>query len=113
MENNGDVKLLDDFVVKYNNFRQEISKVIIGQNDVVKEVLISVFCNGHCLLVGVPGLAKTLLVQTISSSLGMSFNRIQFTPDLMPSDIVGAEILDENRVFRFIIYNIPRAKIII
>ena len=102
MENNGDVKLLDDFVVKYNNFRQEISKVIIGQNDVVKEVLISVFCNGHCLLVGVPGLAKTLLVQTISSSLGMSFNRIQFTPDLMPSDIVGAEILDENRVFRFI-----------
>ena len=102
MENNGDVKLLDDFVVKYNNFRQEISKVIIGQNDVVKEVLISVFCNGHCLLVGVPGLAKTLLVQTISSSLGMSFNRIQFTPDLMPSDIVGAEILDEKRVFRFI-----------
>ena len=65
-------------------------------------MLISIFCNGHCLLVGVPGLAKTLLVQTISDTLGMSFNRIQFTPDLMPSDIVGSEILDENRDFKFI-----------
>jgi MoxR-like ATPase len=101
MENNN-VELLDDFVVKYNDFRNEISKVIIGQDEVVKEVLISIFCNGHCLLVGVPGLAKTLLVQTISDTLGMSFNRIQFTPDLMPSDIVGSEILDENRNFKFI-----------
>ena len=102
MENNNDVQLLDEFVVKYNNFRTEISKVIVGQDQVVKEVLISIFCNGHCLLVGVPGLAKTLLVQTISNTLGMSFNRIQFTPDLMPSDIVGSEILDENRIFKFI-----------
>ena len=101
MENNN-VQLLDDFVVKYNDFRNEISKVIIGQDEVVKEVLISIFCNGHCLLVGVPGLAKTLLVQTISDTLGMSFNRIQFTPDLMPSDIVGSEILNENRNFKFI-----------
>ena len=102
MSDNTDVKLLDEFVVQYNNFRSEISKVIVGQDGVVKEVLISIFCNGHCLLVGVPGLAKTLLVQTISDTLGMSFNRIQFTPDLMPSDIVGSEILDENRNFKFI-----------
>ena len=68
----------------------------------MQQVLISIFCNGHCLLVGVPGLAKTLLVQTISDSLGLNFNRIQFTPDLMPSDIVGAEILDENRNFKFV-----------
>ena len=102
MSDNADVKLLDGFVVRYNNFRSEISKVIVGQDEVVKEVLISIFCNGHCLLVGVPGLAKTLLVQTISDTLGMSFNRIQFTPDLMPSDIVGSEILDENRNFKFI-----------
>ena len=102
MSDNADVKLLDEFVVQYNNFRNEISKVIVGQDEVVKEVLISIFCDGHCLLVGVPGLAKTLLVQTISDTLGMSFNRIQFTPDLMPSDIVGSEILDENRNFRFI-----------
>ena len=102
MSDNADVKLLDEFVVQYNNFRSEISKVIVGQDEVVKQVLISIFCNGHCLLVGVPGLAKTLLVQTISDTLGMSFNRIQFTPDLMPSDIVGSEILDENRNFKFI-----------
>ena len=102
MSDNTDVQLLDEFVVQYNNFRSEISKVIVGQDEVVKEVLISIFCNGHCLLVGVPGLAKTLLVQTISDTLGMSFNRIQFTPDLMPSDIVGSEILDENRNFKFI-----------
>ena len=102
MRDNTDVKLLDEFVVRYNIFRSEISKVIVGQDEVIKEVLISIFCNGHCLLVGVPGLAKTLLVQTISDTLGMSFNRIQFTPDLMPSDIVGSEILDENRDFKFI-----------
>ena len=102
MSDNTDVKLLEDFVIKYNNFRNEISKVIVGQDQVVKQVLISIFCNGHCLLVGVPGLAKTLLVQTISNTLGMSFNRIQFTPDLMPSDIVGSEILDQSRSFKFI-----------
>ena len=102
MENTNDVQLLDKFVISYNTFKEEISKVIIGQEDVVKEVLISIFCNGHCLLVGVPGLAKTLLVQTISKTLGMSFNRIQFTPDLMPSDIIGAEILEENKNFKFI-----------
>ncbi|MDB4127044.1 MoxR family ATPase [Flavobacteriales bacterium] len=97
-----EVKAIDDFVVKYNEFKNEIAKVIIGQDAVVQQVLISIFCNGHCLLVGVPGLAKTLLVQTISDSLGLNFNRIQFTPDLMPSDIVGAEILDENRNFKFV-----------
>ena len=102
MSDNADVKLLDEFVVQYNDFRNEISKIIVGQDEVVKEVLISIFCDGNCLLVGVPGLAKTLLVQTISDTLGMSFNRIQFTPDLMPSDIVGSEILDENRNFKFI-----------
>ena len=97
-----EVEAIDEFVVKYNEFKNEIAKVIVGQDDVVQQVLISIFCNGHCLLVGVPGLAKTLLVQTISDSLGLNFNRIQFTPDLMPSDIVGAEILDENRNFKFV-----------
>ena len=102
MNTTDDVQAINEFVVKYNEFKNEIAKVIIGQDDVVQQVLISIFCNGHCLLVGVPGLAKTLLVQTISDSLGLNFNRIQFTPDLMPSDIVGAEILDENRNFKFI-----------
>jgi len=100
MEN--DVKYINEFVVKYNEFKNEISKVIVGQDLVIQQVLISIFCNGHCLLVGVPGLAKTLLVQTIANSLGLNFNRIQFTPDLMPSDIFGAEILDEKREFKFI-----------
>ncbi len=97
-----DVEAVDDLVKKYNLLTDEIHKVIVGQNDVVKEVLISVFSKGHCLLVGVPGLAKTLLVNTISEALGLSFNRIQFTPDLMPSDIVGAEILNEQRKFEFV-----------
>ena len=96
-----EVKAIDKFVVKYNEFKNEIAKVIVGQDAVIQEVLISIFCNGHCLLVGVPGLAKTLLVQTIADSLGLNFNRIQFTPDLMPSDIVGAEILNEKREFKF------------
>ena len=96
------VEIIDDFVIKYNEFKSEISKVIVGQNDVVDQVLLSIFCNGHCLLVGVPGLAKTLLVKTISSLLGLSFNRIQFTPDLMPSDLIGSEILDNERKFKFI-----------
>jgi MoxR-like ATPase len=102
MSDNNNVKAIDEFVAKYNEFKNEIAKVIVGQDDVIQQVLISIFCNGHCLLVGVPGLAKTLLVQTIADSLGLSFNRIQFTPDLMPSDIVGAEILDENRNFKFV-----------
>ena len=99
---NDEVKYIDKFVVKYNEFKQEIGKIIVGQDTVVEQVLISIFCNGHCLLVGVPGLAKTLLVQTIANTLGLNFNRIQFTPDLMPSDIVGAEILNEKREFQFI-----------
>jgi len=99
---NDEVKGMKEFVLKYNEFKNEIGKVVIGQDNVIKQVLISIFCNGHCLLVGVPGLAKTLLVQTIADALGLNFNRIQFTPDLMPSDIVGAEILDENREFKFI-----------
>ena len=97
-----DVEGLDNFVVKYKELNQEIGKVIVGQEDVIKEVLITIFSKGHCLLVGVPGLAKTLLVNTISDVLGLKFNRIQFTPDLMPSDIIGSEILDENKQFKFI-----------
>jgi MoxR-like ATPase len=97
-----DVEAIDGFVEKYNLLRQEISKVIVGQDRVVQDVLIAIFSKGHGLLVGVPGLAKTLLVNTISKVLGLSYSRIQFTPDLMPSDIVGTEILDENRHFRFI-----------
>ena len=87
-----EVEELDRFKESYEIFKNEISKVIIGQDEVIKNVLISIFSQGHCLLVGVPGLAKTLLVQTISQSLGLEFSRIQFTPDLMPSDIVGSEI---------------------
>jgi MoxR-like ATPase len=89
-------------VEHYKELKQEIHKVIVGQDEVVDQVLISIFSKGHCLLVGVPGLAKTLLVNTISQTLGLSFNRIQFTPDLMPSDIVGSEILDEQRNFKFL-----------
>jgi len=102
MQYKSDTEALQDFVSKYNQLTKEISKVIVGQEDTVKNVLISVFSKGHCLLVGVPGLAKTLLVNTISDALGLSFNRIQFTPDLMPSDIIGSEILDEDRNFKFI-----------
>ncbi|SIQ55523.1 AAA family ATPase [Pontibacter lucknowensis] len=86
----------------YQDLTSEISKVIVGQEEVVRLVLTAVFCQGHCLLVGVPGLAKTLLIQTIASSLDMSFSRVQFTPDLMPSDIVGAETLDKDRNFNFV-----------
>jgi MoxR-like ATPase len=97
-----DVEAVDDFVVTYKKLRNEIGKIIVGQDEVVKDVLISIFSQGHCLLVGVPGLAKTLLVNTIARALGLSYNRIQFTPDLMPSDIIGTEILDETRQFRFV-----------
>jgi len=97
-----DVEAVDALVEKYEKLKQEISKVIEGQKEVIDGLLISVFSRGHCLLVGVPGLAKTLMVHTLSNVLGLSFNRIQFTPDLMPSDIIGTEILDESRHFRFI-----------
>lgn len=97
-----DAAAIDAFSQKFKNLKKEIAKVIVGQDEVVDQVLISIFSRGHCLLVGVPGLAKTLLVNTISDVLGLSFNRIQFTPDLMPSDIIGSEILDENRQFKFI-----------
>ena len=97
-----EIEAVDALVKKYQELNQEIGKVIVGQHEVIKHVLISIFSNGHCLLVGVPGLAKTLLVNTISEVLGLSFNRIQFTPDLMPSDIIGSEILDESRNFKFV-----------
>ena len=97
-----EVEAVDAFVKKYKQLNVEIGKVIVGQEDAIKNVLISIFSKGHCLLVGVPGLAKTLLVNTISEALGLQFSRIQFTPDLMPSDIIGSEILDETRNFRFI-----------
>ena len=97
-----DTEAIEAFISKYKQLNFEIAKVIVGQDETIKNVLISVFSKGHCLLVGVPGLAKTLLVNTIADALGLSFNRIQFTPDLMPSDIIGSEILDEQRNFKFI-----------
>lgn len=96
-----EVEAVDALAESYENLRAEIGKVIVGQKDVVKTVLISLFCDGHSLLVGVPGLAKTLLVNTIAKVLDLGFNRIQFTPDLMPSDITGSEIMDESRKFIF------------
>ncbi len=97
-----DVTKINDLVDHVQLLKKEISKVIIGQNDAVNHVILSLLCGGHSLLIGVPGLAKTLLVSTVSSALGLDFKRIQFTPDLMPSDILGSEILDENRKFKFI-----------
>ncbi len=102
MQNITDQEGIDLLSKKYKELYDEIHKVIVGQEEVVRQVLMSIFSNGHSLLVGVPGLAKTLLIQTISDSLGLGFKRIQFTPDLMPSDIIGSEILDENRNFKFI-----------
>jgi MoxR-like ATPase len=97
-----DVAAIQSLVQKRIELKKEISKIIIGQDVVVDQVLLSIFSGGHALLVGVPGLAKTLMVNTISQALGLGFKRIQFTPDLMPSDILGSEILDENRQFKFI-----------
>lgn len=97
-----DVAAVAQLVKKYSALRKEIKKVIVGQDAVVEQVLLSVFSGGHALLIGVPGLAKTLLVNTVSQALGLQFKRIQFTPDLMPSDILGSEILDEKRTFKFI-----------
>lgn len=97
-----DVAAVQQLVVKYKALKDEIAKVIVGQDHVVDQVLLSIFSGGHALLIGVPGLAKTLLVNTVAQSLGLDFKRIQFTPDLMPSDILGSEILDQNRNFTFI-----------
>ncbi len=102
MQYKSDVEAIDAFVEKYELLKAEIAKTIVGQDEVVKNTLISIFSKGHVLLVGVPGLAKTLMVNTISKVLGLKYSRIQFTPDLMPSDIIGTEILDENRKFKFI-----------
>ncbi len=99
---NSDVEAVDYLNQRYNTLTAEIQKVIIGQEDIVKSVLIAILCKGHCLLVGVPGLAKTLLVQTVSDALDLEFSRIQFTPDLMPSDITGSEVLDQQKQFRFV-----------
>jgi MoxR-like ATPase len=97
-----DVAALKELVEKHKALKQEIGKVIIGQNEAVNHILLSILCSGHSLLIGVPGLAKTLMVQTISETLGLDFKRIQFTPDLMPSDILGSEILDETTHFKFL-----------
>lgn len=97
-----DVEAADALKQSFEKLRKEIGKVVVGQEEVVKLVLTAIFCQGHSLLVGVPGLAKTLLVQTISKSLDLQFKRIQFTPDLMPSDIVGAETMDKERNFHFV-----------
>lgn len=97
-----DVAAIQKLVQKQAELKQEIAKIIVGQDEVINQIVLSVFSGGHALLVGVPGLAKTLMVNTISQALGLDFKRIQFTPDLMPSDILGSEILDENRNFKFI-----------
>jgi MoxR-like ATPase len=97
-----DVEAAQGLASSYQKLKSEISKIVIGQDEVVKQVLTAIFCQGHSLLVGVPGLAKTLLVQTIATSLELQFKRIQFTPDLMPSDILGAETMDKERNFKFV-----------
>jgi MoxR-like ATPase len=102
MQFKSEVEAVDALHQSFKTIKAEIGKVVIGQDEIIKSVLIAIFSNGHCLLVGVPGLAKTLLVQTVANVLDLNFNRIQFTPDLMPSDIIGAEILGEDRHFKFI-----------
>jgi len=97
-----DVAAVESLVEKHQKLKQEIAKIIVGQEEVIDQILLSIFAGGHALLIGVPGLAKTLMVNTIAQALGLDFKRIQFTPDLMPSDILGSEILDENRHFKFI-----------
>ncbi len=97
-----DVAAIHNLVQKRNELKAEIAKIIVGQDAVVDQILLCIFSGGHALLVGVPGLAKTLMVNTLAQALGLDFKRIQFTPDLMPSDILGSEILDENRHFKFI-----------
>ncbi len=97
-----DIVAVEKLVQKQKALKAEIAKIIVGQDTVVEQILLSIFSGGHALLVGVPGLAKTLMVNTLAQALGLDFKRIQFTPDLMPSDILGSEILDENRNFKFI-----------
>ncbi|WDF64440.1 AAA family ATPase [Flavobacterium sp. KACC 22763] len=97
-----DVTAIHNLVQKRNELKKEIAKIIVGQDAVVDQILLCIFSGGHALLIGVPGLAKTLMINTLSQALGLDFKRIQFTPDLMPSDILGSEILDENRSFKFI-----------
>jgi len=97
-----DIAAIKGLVEKNKDLKQEIAKVIIGQEEVLHQLLLSIYTGGHSLLIGVPGLAKTLMVNTIASALGLNFKRIQFTPDLMPSDILGSEVLDQNRNFKFI-----------
>lgn len=97
-----DVEAADALAQAYKKLKDEIAKVVVGQDEVVRLVLTGIFCQGHSLLVGVPGLAKTLLVQTIASALDLQFKRVQFTPDLMPSDIVGSETMDKDRNFHFV-----------
>lgn len=97
-----DVAAIHNLVQKRNELKKEIAKIIVGQDAVVDQILLCIFSGGHALLIGVPGLAKTLMINTLSQALGLDFKRIQFTPDLMPSDILGSEILDENRNFKFI-----------
>ena len=101
-DNNKDIKLIESLVSKYQETNNQISNIIVGQNQAVQQILSTIFVGGHALLIGVPGLAKTLLVNTISKILGLNFSRIQFTPDLMPSDIIGSDILNQNREFQFI-----------
>ncbi|NLB26037.1 MAG: AAA domain-containing protein, partial [Bacteroidales bacterium] len=102
MDFKNDVEALDALRDKFQKLLKEITKVIYGQDNVITEVLVSLFSRGHVLLIGVPGLAKTLMVTTIAKILGLKYNRIQFTPDLMPSDIIGTEILDKERQFKFV-----------
>jgi len=97
-----DVAAIETLVSKHQALKKEIAKIIIGQEPVVNEILLAIYCGGHALLIGVPGLAKTLMVNTIAKALGLEFKRIQFTPDLMPSDIIGSEVLNQNREFKFI-----------
>lgn len=97
-----DVVAVENLVKKHQDLKKEIAKVIVGQNEVIEQILLSIYTGGHSLLIGVPGLAKTLMVNTIAQTLGLDFKRIQFTPDLMPSDILGSEVLDQNRNFKFI-----------
>lgn len=97
-----DVTAVQNLVAKHQELKNEIAKIIVGQEAVIEQILLSIYTGGHSLLIGVPGLAKTLMVNTIAQTLGLDFKRIQFTPDLMPSDILGSEILDQNRNFKFI-----------
>ncbi|HDY87214.1 MAG TPA: MoxR family ATPase [bacterium] len=104
---NADIELLEHLVSSRNKIKDEVAKVIVGQDSIIENLIITLLCRGHCLLIGVPGLAKTLIISSLSKALDLSFSRIQFTPDLMPSDIVGTEVMEENpqtgqRRFRFV-----------